>query len=475
VSVVLAIEELDEIWAKATVSSALDQLYPRVELVAAAPERGKVDAGAIGAELEGAGRGAVVVADGAPRVGALRRIALDRARGEYVVLVAHGDRLAPTAILRAIELLERVDADLVYTDEDTVDEFERHDERVSKPYWCPDLGTSPRYPGDMCLLRRALLTGTPAELEPDAAPALVSRLAAAGARIAHLPECLYHRMRALRPAAAATEPPVPATAEGDTGRVSAIVLPPGGGDSAVNEQLRAAGVADAIFIADESGGEAASRSTAANANVAAERAAGELLLFVDGRADLSGSAPGWLTALAALAARDGAGAVGGEVRDADGRALQAGLRPGLGALAGPWWDTRAGAPLAGRTCNPIALGLPYVIRRDAFESLGGFDAARLPSSLFDADLALRASRAGLRNVCSPLTQATIPAAPTATDEELAHLVRAWSPELSVIGAYDRAALAATTESSARATSEARTVLGPDRRPYRLGRALTLTT
>ena len=356
-----------------------------------------------------------------------------------------------------------------------MDEFEHHGERLSKPYWCPDLGTSPRYPGDMCLLRRALLPGTAAELEPAAAPALVARLAAAGARIAHVPECLYHRMRGLRPAEAAPEPPARATARGDAARVSAIVLPPGGGGSALEEQLRAAGAGEAIFIADASGGEAASRSTAANANVAAERAGGELLLFVDGRADLSGSSPGWLAELAELAARDGAGAVGGEVRDAEGRTLQAGLRPGLGALAGPWWDTRDGAPLAGRTCNPIALGLPYVIRREAFASLGGFDAPRLPSSLFDADLTLRASRAGLRNVCTPSAQATIPAAPTATDEELAHLVRAWSRELTVIGTYDRAALVAATEPGARAASEAGTVVGPDGRAYRRGRALTLTS
>ena len=45
----------------------------------------------------------------------------------------------------------------------------------------------------------------------------------------------------------------------------------------------------------------------------------------------------------------------------------------------------------------------------------------------------------------------------------------------MIGTYDRAALVAATEPGARAASEAGTVLGPDGRAYRRGRALTLTS
>jgi len=443
VSVALAIEELDEIWAKASVSSALGQLYPRIELIVAAPERGKVDAAAIRAVLSDSGRGALVSVEGSPSVGTLRRAALDRARGEYVTFLAHGDRLAPTAVLRAIELLERADVDVVYTDEDRVDEFDRHGGVLAKPPWCPDLAPSARYPGDMCLVRRDLLTGSSDDLASEAAPALIDGLVAGGARIAHLRECLYHRMDGLRPVptrALRSASPAPAA---DPSRVSAIVLPPGGPGSPLEAQLRAAGVAETTFLADASGSEALSRSVAASANVAAREADGELLLFVDGRADLGASDPDWLRELAGLADRDGVGAVAGEVRDADGQVLQAGMRPGLGPLAGPWWTPSAEAPLAGRVCNPLAVcAAPYVIRRASFESLGGFDAERLPSSLFDADLTLRASRAGLRNTYSPSTSAVIPAAATATDEELAHLVRTWSTELTVIGAYDRAALSA---------------------------------
>ena len=64
-----------------------------------------------------------------------------------------------------------------------------------------------------------------------------------------------------------------------------------------------------------------------------------------------------------------------------------------------------------------------LIRRSVFESLGGFDAERFGSSLFDADLTLRASRAGLRNVYSPAVAAQVPDARPASDEELGAFAR----------------------------------------------------
>ncbi|WP_322527545.1 glycosyltransferase family 2 protein [Salinicola sp. LHM] len=66
--------------------------------------------------------------------------ALARARGEYVALLDHDDRLVPEALYHVVEALqEQPQAELLYSDEDKVDGFgERYDPHF-KPAWNPDL------------------------------------------------------------------------------------------------------------------------------------------------------------------------------------------------------------------------------------------------------------------------------------------------------------------------------------------------
>ncbi len=482
VSVLVAIEELDEIWAKATVGSVLAQSYPRVELVVAASARGKVNARGLASPRPSPGRVEIVVADDEPSPSALRRRAFEHAEGDFVTFVGHADRLAPDAVFRAVELLQTVPADVVYTDEDRIDEFDRHDRALAKPYWCPDLAPAEGYVGGMTVIRREALARALAEgaqdPDPAAEPGLIRRLADQGAAVVHLPRCAYHRRR--RPRAAARGPidgeapsrRRPAAAAGGE-RVSAIVLPPapaGGPPIAIEP-----GAVREIVDAGDPGLDGAESSPAAAANAAAARAEGELLLFVDGRAVASSpSAPGWLAELVALADRDGVAAVGGQVRDPEGRWLQAGLRPSLGPLSELWLDPETRPPLADRVCNPIAVcAAPMVIRRSVFESLSGFDADNLPSSLFDLDLALRASRAGLRNVYSPSIAVQVPGALPATDAELAHFARSWTPELSLIGAYDRSSTDPGADPPGRVEAGPRAILRPDLRVERIDCGLTL--
>ncbi len=313
---------------------------------------------------------------------------------------------------------------------------------------------------------------------------LIGRLAAGGSRVVHLPRCLYHRRRGLHHGAATERPPAspsarrPGARADGPGRVSAIVLAPGERSSPIGAQLGSLRepTAELIFVTEATpADDAPVRSTpAALANDAAARAGAEFLLFVDGRATLSAeSDPGWLAELVALADDDRVGAVGGAMLDPEGRWLQGGLRPGLGALAAPQDRTAARPGLADRVCNPLALcAAPMLVRRSVFESLGGFDAERFGSSLFDADLTLRASRAGLRNVYSPAVAARVPDARPASDEELGAFVGAWASELSLISAYDGCATRAV-ERPGRVTAGTRGVLRPDNRVERIDCGLAL--
>ena len=406
-----------------------------------------------------------------------------------MTVVGHGDTLAPTALAQAAMLLQRLGADAVYTDEDRIDVFDRHDRVLRKPFWSPDLPLSEHYPGGLCLVRRATIepADAPAERQRELAAEheLVRRLRQHKARIVHLPICLYHRRHLPRPAgvhaggepAAGGKLAAPPTADGSI-RISAIVtVAPEAERSQIGDQLAAiqAPCLHELIVTGEIDGRAdrqARSSPAAIANAAAARASGNFLMFIDGRASLAPSTePGWLDQLVALAARDRVGAVGGEVRDSDGRWLQGGLRPGLGALAGPWSDASSRPLLADQICNPLALGgTVLLIRRSVFESLEGFDAERLPT-LFAVDLSLRAARAAWRNVFCPALRVLVPGAEPAADRELAQMIRAWTPELSLIAAYDRASTEPLEEPGPEAEVWPKPILAPGERPGRISRPL----
>lgn len=122
--------------------------------------------------------------------------ALALATGDYVALLDHDDELAPHALLRLAQILCRQpELDLVYTDEDKLDEQGQRCLPYFKPDWSPALLWSQNYIGHLLCVRRTLLlgvggwrVGTEGSQDHD----LVLRLAEQGARVHHLPEVLYH-------------------------------------------------------------------------------------------------------------------------------------------------------------------------------------------------------------------------------------------------------------------------------------------
>lgn len=127
--------------------------------------------------------------------------AIALAQGEFVVFLDHDDELAPQALLRLVQAINAPSApDLIYSDEDKLDEQGRRALPLFKPQWSPALQWAQNYVGHIMCVRRTclqqlggLLEGSQGSQDHD----LVLRLAAQGARIEHIPEVLYHwRMHA---------------------------------------------------------------------------------------------------------------------------------------------------------------------------------------------------------------------------------------------------------------------------------------
>jgi GT2 family glycosyltransferase len=134
--------------------------------------------------------------------------ALAMARGEFVVLLDHDDKLHPDALALVAEALDREpEADYLYTDEDKIDRRGIHSGPFCKPDWSPERLRTQMYTCHLSVLRRSLVEevgGFDPEFEGSQDWDLVLRVTERARAVVHVPRVLYH-WRALATSAAGGE------------------------------------------------------------------------------------------------------------------------------------------------------------------------------------------------------------------------------------------------------------------------------
>ncbi|WP_316896572.1 glycosyltransferase [Pseudodesulfovibrio indicus] len=138
-------------------------------------------------------------------------------------------------------------------------------------------------------------------------------------------------------------------------------------------------------------------------NLAAAEAGGTVLAFLNN--DIEVVEAGWMAAMVSLALQSAVGTVGAKLLYPNGRIQHAGVAVGIGLAGHPWKGAAPADPrldihlnrLKTVTANTAAC---LVMRKEVFDSLGGFDET-LVVSFNDVDLCLRAGKAGLANVWTP--------------------------------------------------------------------------
>lgn len=122
--------------------------------------------------------------------------ALELATGEYTVLMDHDDVLREDALYEmAMAINKQGGADLIYSDEDKIDEWGLHSDPHFKPDWCPDNLLSRNYLGHVCAFKTAQLRdigGWRAGFEGSQDYDLVLRYTEIYNKVIHIPEVLYH-------------------------------------------------------------------------------------------------------------------------------------------------------------------------------------------------------------------------------------------------------------------------------------------
>lgn len=117
------------------------------------------------------------------------------AAGEWVAFLDHDDRLARNAFAEVLRVAEDVaDADVIYTDEQIVDERGRVVLRFEKPGWSPTRMRSQMYTGHLCAMRADLVRATGGfrpGFDGSQDYDLVLRVSERARRVVHIPRVLY--------------------------------------------------------------------------------------------------------------------------------------------------------------------------------------------------------------------------------------------------------------------------------------------
>ena len=118
------------------------------------------------------------------------------ASGEYIAFLDHDDTLAPHALAYVCQAAQQhPDADLIYSDEDKIDQKGRRFEPFFKPDWSPDLLLSENYICHLLVLKHDLarkIGGFNSDCDGSQDYDLILKAAGQAQRVLHIPRVLYH-------------------------------------------------------------------------------------------------------------------------------------------------------------------------------------------------------------------------------------------------------------------------------------------
>lgn len=123
-------------------------------------------------------------------------LALTQAQGEFIALLEAGIILSPDALAElALQLNQNLTSDLIYSDEDRLNQSQTISTPWFKPDWCPDLLLCRNYFGSFVVYRRSLVEtvgGWEENYQQEFNYDLILRVTEITANITHIPRVLAH-------------------------------------------------------------------------------------------------------------------------------------------------------------------------------------------------------------------------------------------------------------------------------------------
>ncbi len=196
-SVIVPVYETPERFLREALDSVLLQVYPHWELCIADDASREPHVRAVLEEYAARDeRIKVAWRTTNGHIAAASNSALALASGEFVALLDHDDALAPEALFEnALVVNRRPDVDIIYSDEDKIDQNGRRHDPYFKPDWAPDSLLARNYVSHLGVYRRSLVEavgGFRGGFEGSQDYDLLLRASERTERIEHVPRPLYH-------------------------------------------------------------------------------------------------------------------------------------------------------------------------------------------------------------------------------------------------------------------------------------------
>ena len=197
ISIIMPVYNTPGEFLKEAIDSVLNQVYPYWELCIADDASTKQYIQILLTEyINKDSRIKVVFREENGHISLSSNSAIHLATGEYIALLDHDDLLTPHALYEVVKLLnQHPEADMIYSDEDKINQEGKLKDPFFKPDWCPDSFLSRMYTCHLGVYRRELVKqigGFRAGYEGSQDYDLVLRLTEKTNQIFHIPNVLYH-------------------------------------------------------------------------------------------------------------------------------------------------------------------------------------------------------------------------------------------------------------------------------------------
>jgi O-antigen biosynthesis protein len=197
ISILVLVLNPSESFLQAAIESVINQIYPHWELCIADNVLNSPPVRALLRRYQACEHRIKLVSRQAQENIYCANAALELATGEFLGLLNQNDVLTPDALYEISLLLNRQPLiNMIYSDEDKIDQKDQLRDPYFKPDWCPDSLLSRMYTGHFGAYRRSLVCdigGFRVGFEGSQDYDLVLRLTEKTDKIAHIPKILYHR------------------------------------------------------------------------------------------------------------------------------------------------------------------------------------------------------------------------------------------------------------------------------------------
>jgi glycosyltransferase involved in cell wall biosynthesis len=197
ISIIMPVYNVDEIWLRKAIDSVISQIYGQWELCIANDASTHDYIRPILDEYAALDKRIKVVhRESCGNISAASNSALSMATGEFIGLLDHDDEITSDALFEVVKLLNQTpDADLIYSDEDKIDERNKVFNPWFKPDWSPEYLLTHMYVCHFSVYRKNILNavgGFRSQFDGAQDYDLCLRVTEKTKSIYHIPKILYH-------------------------------------------------------------------------------------------------------------------------------------------------------------------------------------------------------------------------------------------------------------------------------------------